>query len=90
MVLDIVIIAIILISVIVHARKGLVITLVNMVGWIASFILAYFFCGKIRTFLCEHTKLDDYVHEFIGNRFSGHVGDTAFFNSLPEFLQKRS
>lgn len=57
MVLDIIILAIIVLSIVFGYRAGFVVTLANTIGWIGSFIAAQFLQPHVKTFILAHTTL---------------------------------
>ena len=71
MILDIILIAILILSAVFGYRKGFVFTLINDVGWIAAVAIAYLLTPSTTDLLEKHSPWYDKVYDLVASRFSG-------------------
>lgn len=89
MILDLIIIAIILISGIIGYRRGFVRSLFMLTGWLIAGVGAFFLSPQIRKIM-EHTSLKSAMDSrFRRNLEEGLVSPTGMIKELPLFMQER-
>ncbi len=86
MVLDIIIVAIIIVSAVVGYRCGLASMISHLGSWLVAVVLAFIFCSPLRTLLCENTKIDDdFYHKFVVKLGGENSGQSM--NTVPDLFQ---
>ena len=94
MVMDVLVLAVFAATVFLCMRRGFALTVIHFFRCAASLLLAFFFCGRLRTFLCEETSLGAWAEEKLrrsaGISAAEKWQDTALYKSLPESLQDHS
>lgn len=88
MILDIIILAIIVLSIVFGYRAGFVITLANTIGWIGSFIAAQFLQPHVKTFILEHTALYEKLQGSFVTKGQGNIsGIESNLTIFPEKMR---
>ena len=70
MIFDVIVAAIIILTMVSGFRRGFIYTFSHTLGWIGAMIAAFFLASPLRTLLSEKTGLDDHIYTAFLNKFS--------------------
>lgn len=85
-ILDIIAAAILLSSIILGARKGLVLTVVSFMQWFVCVILGFIFCEQVKTFLIDNTGLDETLIAMISEHTEASIESSAPYQAMPDLF----
>lgn len=85
-IMDIVVVAILLLSTIFGMRKGLVLTVISFMQWFVCVILGFVFCEEVKAFLIDHTELDDTLTEYISAHAEASIETSASYQAMPDLF----
>ena len=83
MILDIIIVAIIVLSALLGFKKGFAATVIHTAGWLVALIVAFIGTPKVTPFLKENLGFYDWLQEGFAYRFDSATGIEASQESLP-------
>lgn len=86
MILDLILIAILIITAIYGFKKGFVVTLIHTTGWIVAIIASFFATPHVVPLVKAHTQFDEWLMEGLSFRFDTSTGVKATEQSLPSGL----
>ena len=85
-ILDIIAAAILLSSVILGARKGLVLTVISFMQWFVCVILGFIFCEQVKAFLIDNTGLDETLIAMISGHAEASIESSAPYQAMPDLF----
>lgn len=89
MIFDIILIAILAVTMVKGFRSGFVYTFIHAVGWLLAVVMGFVWSPKLRTYLLENTKLHDRLHEAFLEKFSQSLTfREETMENLPEIIRK--
>lgn len=89
MFLDIVVAAILILTMVSGFRKGFIYTFTHTLGWLGAMIVAFFFASPLRQFLIDSTQLDEQIYRLFYDKLSLSSGSlTTSTDTLPLILGK--
>ena len=83
MIFDVIVAAIIILTMVSGFRRGFIYTFSHTLGWIGAMIAAFFLASPLRTLLSEKTGLDDHIYTAFLNKFS--ISSDALSSSSDTF-----
>ncbi|MCL1808730.1 MAG: CvpA family protein [Clostridiales bacterium] len=87
MVLDIVVAAIVVLSMTLGFRSGFMRSFLHMAGWILSIVIAFAFAPKLSVFLTEKTGIYDSMNNALSERFADAASVDRVAHGLPDILR---
>ena len=89
MIFDVILIAILALTMVFGFRRGFVYTFIHTIGWVLSIVLAFVWSPKLQDFLIEKTSLKNSIYEAFLAKFSQSLAfrDESIEN-LPAILKK--
>lgn len=87
-ILDIIVVAIMLLSTIWGARKGFVLTVISFMQWFVCLIAGFVFCTMMKGFLIDNTTIDDSINQYLLEQMGGSITDTSTYQALPDLFSK--
>lgn len=85
MILDIIWLLVLLLSIVHCARRGLLLSIVNLLQWIISFALAIYFCSDFKAFLAGSTDIGQNLDHAVTDLLSKQ-SDTSKYHFIPELF----
>lgn len=70
MFLDIVVVAILVLTMVSGFRRGFIYTFTHTLGWVGSMVAAFVFAAPLRDFAAEKTQLDQWIYDAFYDKFS--------------------
>lgn len=87
MIFDVIIGAVIIISMVLGFRSGIIYTFIHTMGWIIALLLAFAFSPRLEAFLMEHTNIYASIQQGLSDRLTeGAVAKTTALEGLPTIL----
>lgn len=85
-IMDIVVCAVLLLSIIMGARKGAVMTVISFMQWFVCIILGFIFCDKVKALLIDYTTMDDWLNQYILNHIKTSIEESSPYQAMPDLF----
>lgn len=85
-IMDIVVCAIILLSIIWGAKKGAVLTVISFMQWFVCIIFGFIFCDKAKAFFIDYTTMDDWLNQYILQHIKTTIEDSSPYQAMPDLF----
>lgn len=85
-IMDIIVLAIILLSTIFGARKGLAATVFSFTQWFLCIVAGFFFNDPVKALLQDYTELDESIHRIISEQLSARIEESPTYQTLPDLF----
>lgn len=90
LIMDIVVIAILLASTILGARRGLALTVASFMQWFICVAAGFIFCGEMKDILTDYTELDDFFLSSIKAHVQTSIEESSVYRALPDLFSSFS
>ncbi len=88
MIVDIIIIAVLIISIAVGIHNGMIVSLVNIFSLIIAIAVSFLLCKPVGNFVIEKTNIDDNIRTFISQKFPMNDTEIKIENTgLPSIME---
>lgn len=88
MIIDIILLAIFVITVAVNLHRGFIPAVAKLLSGVVSIVIAYIFCGKAVAIIEDRTSFLSLLSERIARFITMHVQTTGLYNSIPEVFRE--